>query len=428
MKKLFVILIPFLIFLICLNITYAEPTDITAESSILIDAMSGKVLFEKDADRKGMFPASTTKIMTAVLALEMGKPDQIMTASQAAVDDIGKDGSNIGIMAGEQISMQNLLEALLISSANETANIIAENLCSTRQEFVDLMNRKAKELGALNTHFANPCGAHDPNHYTTASDLAKIARYAMTLPKFREIVSMDRFQLPPTNKHNDWPVLATTNKLMQSDKNELYVINGVKTGYTVPAGHNLVSSADNSSGMELIAVVMGVRDDGAKDNVKKFSKELLDYGFNNFSLISFQKSGKLYRSVEVEDADDSAPLGLVTKGDVSSVLPNDQTQWDFKEIPHINDSISAPVNEGDKLGYVDYQVMGKSIGSVDLVASRSVKQKPQAIVTSKLTGLLDKTIVRVALAVMVLVILFMILRGILKIVSRRVNGRKLNRL
>ena len=428
MKKLLGILIPFLVFLLCLNITYAEPSDITAESSILIDAMSGKVLFEKDANRKGMFPASTTKIMTAILALEMGKPDQIMTASQAAVDDIGKDGSNIGIMTGEQIQMQNLLEALLISSANETANIVAENLCSTRQEFVDLMNQKAKELGALDTHFANPCGAHDANHYTTASDLAKIARYAMTIPGFREIASMNRFQMPPTNKHDAWPVLATTNKLMQFDKNELYVINGIKTGYTVPAGFNLVSSAVNPSGMELISVVMGVRNDGANENVKKFSKELLDYGFNNFSLISFQKNDKVYRSVDVADAEDTVPLDLVTKGEVSSVLPNDQSQWDFKEIPHINDNISAPVNEGDKLGYVDYQVKGESIGRVDLVASRSVKMKPQAIVASKLNSLLDMTVVRVALAVMVLTIFFIILRAILRIVSRKVNGRKPNRL
>lgn len=427
MKKLPLTLIPFLIFLLCLNITYAEPSDITAESSILIDAMSGRVLFEKDANRKGMFPASTTKIMTAILALEIGDPDQIMTASQAAVDDIGKDGSNIGIMAGEQIKMQDLLKALLITSANETANIIAENISPTRQEFVDLMNNKAKELGAMDTHFVNPCGSHDPDHYTTASDLAKIARYAMTIPGFREIVNMKSFQMPPTNKHDSWPVLATTNKLMQSDKSELYEINGIKTGYTVPAGFNLVSSAVNSGGMELISVVMGVRDDAAKDNVRIFSKELLDYGFNNFSLVTFQKDNTVYRSVDVEDAEDTVPLDLVTKGGVSSVLPNDRSKWDFKEIPHINSDISAPVNEGDKLGFVDYRINGESIGKVELVASKSVKQKPQAVVTGRLKELLDMTVVRVALAVMVLVIFFMILRSVLRFVSRRMNARRLNR-
>lgn len=430
MKKLLGILTIISIFLSGISFVYAEPTDITAESCILIDAMSGKVLFEKDSDRKGMFPASTTKIMTAILALEKGKLDQVMTASQAAVDDIGKDGSNIGIMAGEELQMENLLEALLISSANETANIIAENICPTRQEFVDLMNQKAKELGAENTHFVNPCGAHDANHYTTASDLAKIARYAMTIPKFREIVKRDQFQMLPTNKHQSWPILATTNKLMQYDESDLYEINGVKTGYTVPAGHNLVSSAINASGMELIAVMMGVKDDGSKENVKKFSKELLDYGFNNFSLVSFQKSGKVYRSIDVLDAEDTELLDLVTKSDVSCVLPVDQSNWDLKEIPHINENISAPVNKGDKLGYIDYQVMGQSIGTVELVAARSVNQKPQpvAAATSKLTSIMDNTIVKVALGVSALLILFLILRIALKIISRRVNARRYNRL
>lgn len=426
MKKLPGILIPVMIVLLFTSIAYAEPTDITAESSILIDAASGKVLFEKDADRKKMFPASTTKIMTAILALEMGDLEQVMTASQEAVNDIGKDGSNIGIMAGEQIPLKNLLEALLISSANETANIIAENLCPTRQDFVDLMNKKAIELGAMDTHFVNPCGAHEEEHYTTASDLAKIARYAMTLPKFREIVSMTRFQMPPTNKHNEWPVLATTNKLMQGDKNDLYVINGVKTGYTVPAGHNLVSSAVNSDGMELIAVVMGVRDDGASDNVKKFSKELLDYGFNNFSKVSFQENNKVYRSVEVKDTEDTLPLDLVTKGEASAILSKDQTQQ-VKEIPHINDNITAPVNVGDKLGYVDYVIDGESAGTVDLIASRSVKQKPQAVITDKAADLLDNTLIRIALGVAVLCVFFIILRKVLRTISRRVNARRLNR-
>jgi D-alanyl-D-alanine carboxypeptidase (penicillin-binding protein 5/6) len=431
MKKLLKIFLPLWIFLLSFNITYAEtdePADITAESCILIDAASGKVLFEKDSDRQKMFPASTTKIMTAILALEMGDLDQVMTASQAAVNDIGKDGSNIGIMAGEQIKLRNLLDALLISSANETANIIAENLCPTRQEFVDLMNKKAKELGALDTHFVNPCGAHEDDHYTTASDLAKIARYAMTNPKFREIVDKDNFQMPPTNKHSSWPVLGTTNKLMQSNKNDLYIINGIKTGYTVPAGYNLVSSAVGKDGMELIAVVMGVRNDGAKDNVKKFSKELLDYGFDNYSLVSIQQDNKVYRKVDVGDAEDTLPLELVTKGEVSGVLPKDRSQWDFKEIPHINGNISAPVNEGDRLGYVDYQIKGESIGRVDLVASRSVKQKPQAAVASRLTSLLDNTVIRVALAIAAISLFFIILRKVLRTISRRVNARRYNRL
>lgn len=403
----------------------AEAPSIPEGSSILIDSKTGQVLYEQNSDAKGLFPASTTKIMTAALALEKGHLDTMMTASQEAIYDIGKDGSNIGIMAGEQMSLENLLQALLISSANETANIIAENICATRQEFVDLMNQKAKELGANDTHFVNPCGAHDADHYTTAADLAKIARYAMTFPKFREIVQEINYQLPPTNKHEEWPVLGTTNKLMQYDKSENYKIIGVKTGYTGPAGHNLVSAAVNPGGMELMAVVMNIKNPGSQTNVRNYSKELLDYGFDNFSLVTLQSDSQVFRSVPVEEAVDDEPLALLTKGEVSYVLPNDTTKRDVKEIVRIRDKITAPVNKGDLLGSVEYQVKGNAIGKVDLVAARSVEMKPQAKLVNNFESILHNRLFQNALtAAVILIVAFLLLRLILRTVSRRVRYKR----
>jgi serine-type D-Ala-D-Ala carboxypeptidase (penicillin-binding protein 5/6) len=423
MKKLLQLLVIFIIFSTSICVVFAEPPVIDAGACILIDSKSGEILYEINMDSK-LYPASTTKIMTAIIALEKGDLHQVMTASQEAVNDIGKDGSNIGIMPGEEISLENLLKALLISSANETANIIAENICSTRQEFVDLMNQKAKDLGAVNTHFLNPCGAHNTDHYTTADDLAKIARYAMTFPKFREIVHMNNFQMPPTNKHDSWPVLATTNKLMLNDKSEIYNINGIKTGYTSPAGYNLVSSAINAQGMELISVIMDVQNEGAQNNIKKYSKELLDYGFNNFSQVTLQENNKVYRSVSVEDAEDTTLLDLITKGEIKYILPNDTSTWNAKEIPHINSTISAPVNEGDILGYIDYVINDQSIGKVDVVASRSVKQKPQIIITNKVKNLLDDTYIRFSLIAVSILLTFIILKAVLRKISRIINSRK----
>jgi len=274
----------------------AEPPSIPDGVYILIDASTGEVLAEHDADRQKMFPASTTKIMTAILAIEMGKMDQVMTASAAAINDIGKDGSNIGILPGEEMTMEELLKALLICSANESANIIAENLCPTRQDFVDLMNKKAAELGAVNTHFANPSGMHDENHYTTAEDMAKIARYAMTLEEFRNIAKMKSYTPNPTNKHTVYkedgstgkiggtvwpPVLYTTNKLMQYDDGKSgFIIDGIKTGYTGPAGYCLVTSATSTEDkdMQLISVVMGMKSPGSQTAIRTFTKQLLEYG------------------------------------------------------------------------------------------------------------------------------------------------------
>ena len=425
MKRLLLFVVILVVFSVYICTPLAEKPEINEGSCILIDSKTGQVLYENNSNKKGLFPASTTKIMTSIIALERGNLDSVMTASQAAVDDIGKDGSNIGILPGEQITLDNLLKALLISSANETANIIAENICPTRQEFVDLMNRKAKELGALDTNFVNPCGSHDPNHYTTAADLAKIARYAMTLPKFREIVQEPNYQLPPTNKHKSWPVIATTNKLMLSDKSENYTIIGVKTGYTVPAGYNLVSAAANSEGMELISVVMDVKNDGAQTNVRKYSKELLDYGFENFSLVTLQADAQVYRSVSVQDAEDEAPLDLVTRGEVKYIMPNDTEEWDLKKIPEIKNPIVAPVNKGDMLGHIEFQSNGLTIGKVDLVSSRQVDLKPQVELMNKFEAFFSNGIFKsVVIGLIIIVLFFLVLRVVLRTISRRVNSKR----
>ena len=426
MKKPIYIIVILIVFLAGICTVMAEAPSIDEGSCILIDSKTGQVLFEKNSDAKGLYPASTTKIMTAVIALEKGELDSMMTASQAAIYDIGKDGSNIGIMAGEQMSLENLLKALLISSANETGNIIAENICSTKQEFVDLMNQKAKELGAVNTNFINPCGAHESDHYTTAADFAKIAQYAMTYPKFREIVEMVDYQLPPTNKHETWPVLATTNKLMQLDNNSQdFTIIGIKTGYTGPAGHNLVSAAVNQDGMELISVIMNIKNPGSQANVKQYTKELLAYGFSNFSLVTLRADSQEFRSVPVADALDETQLELVTQGEVKYIMPNDTTKWNLKENVQIRDDIVAPVNKGDLLGYIEYQNNGITIGKVNLIASRQVEMKPQAKIQNEFESFWESNILPYIFLTLIMVIIsFLLLRLVLRTVSRRVRARR----
>ncbi len=423
MKRLLSLVVTVFILLINTSIAFAEQPQIDAGAYILIDSKTGDVLCEKNSQNQTVFPASTTKIMTAILALERGNLNQQMTASQSAIDDIGPDGSNIGIMAGETIKLENLLQALLISSANETANIIADNICPTRQEFVELMNQKAKELGATGTHFVNPCGAHDPLHYTTASDMSKIARYAMSIPKFREIVSTPVYHMPPTNKHPDWPELSNTNKLMVTDKNDLYVINGIKTGYTGPAGFNLVSSATDSSGMELIAVVMAVKNEGAQENVRTYSKELLDYGFNNFKRVSLIEKDKVYRNVKVDSAVDTFGLDLIISDSLICTLAKNAVLQNIKEIPYINDNISAPVNKGDIMGYVEFLKDDVSIGKVELTAGRSIAHKPAPVTLQmRITQAFRTTYVRISLYVAGFLIFFMLLRKTLRHISRRARS------
>lgn len=425
MKKLLSLIILLSVFIIDTCAAQAAPPPApNAGAYILIDSATGDALCEKNPD-KTLYPASTTKIMTAIVALENGDLDKTMTASQAAVDDIGPDGSNIGIIPGEKIKLENLLQAMLIASANETANIVAENLCDSRQEFIDMMNKKAGELGAMGTHFANTCGMHDPEHYTTASDMARFARYAMTLPEFRKIVSTRTLEMPVTNKHSEWSLIANTNKLMLTDKNDLYVINGVKTGFTGPAGYNLISSARDGNGMELIAVVMGVKNDKAQDNVQIYSKELLDYGFNNFKQVNILEKGKVYRNVKVKDSPDPYGLDLVSSDGLTCVLPEENGLKGIKEIPHINDNISAPVNKGDIMGYVEFLKGDVSIGKISLTASRTIEQvQKNKTFTEKIKESLGNIYVKIALAITGFLLFFLILRKTLKYISRKARRKR----
>jgi D-alanyl-D-alanine carboxypeptidase (penicillin-binding protein 5/6) len=418
MKKVLTFAIIFIFVILLGSITvFAQPFNFEAQSYILVDSKTGHTLYEYNSD-KILFPASTTKIMTAILAFEKGDLNQVMTASKEAVYDIGKDGMNIGIMPGEEIRLKNLLEAMLISSANETANIIAENICETRQEFVDLMNEKAKELGALNTHFKNPCGAHEDDHYTTAADLAKIASYAMKIQGFRDIVRKKSYQMLPTNKHSSWPELYSSNLLLRRMKSDLFEVNGIKTGYTGQAGQNLVSSAVNENGMELIAIVLGVKNpDKAKKNTYQYCYDLLEYGFKNFSPNKIVKSNDKIKTVQVEDAGEDSILELIAADTLECVFPNDEPwQSTIKSREIIKPSIKAPIKKGEVLGYIEYERNGVILGKVNLIASRSVEK---FVLESPKEPEKNSTLKKVLITILIIILAFSMLRFILRRISRR---------
>lgn len=402
-----------------------KPTDIDAGAYILIDMKSGQVLLENNSKERH-YPASTTKMLTAALACEKGSMDQMMTASADAVNDIGKDGMNIGISPGEQVSLYYLLHALLISSANETANIIAENICSTRQEFVDMMNQKAAELGCEGTHFVNPCGAHNDQHYTTAADLAKIARYGMGFKIFRDIVGTISYKMPATNKHTEWPVLYTTNKLLRYQKSDaIYKVIGIKTGYTGQAGNNLVSAAENSDGMELLAVVMDVFGENSSNKVIKFSRELYDYGFSNFSEKQLMKKGQNVQKVAVTDAAEGETLDLIAADDFKYVAEIGKEDQSLSGKPVINANITAPVKQGDVLGYFQYEKNGTVLGKIDLVAAKAVNKKEPTVIENVANTVKTGNPLKLVIIISLCVIVFLfLLRITLKYISGRLRKRR----
>ena len=176
---------------------------LNAQSAIMIDMKTGKVIYNKNADTK-LYPASTTKILTAIIALEKCEDlSTVVTASHAAIDPITLEDSHMGILVGEQLTLEQLIYGMLVYSANDAANVLAIHIAGSLDAFAQMMNEKAQSLGASNSHFMNPHGFHDDEHYTTASDLAVIARYAMGNEKFREIVKTARYIIEPTNKYEE---------------------------------------------------------------------------------------------------------------------------------------------------------------------------------------------------------------------------------
>jgi len=252
-----------------------------SETAILIDGDTGQVLFEKEMHRR-MYPASITKIMTALLALERGNPDGIITMSHEAISSIARGSSHIALVPGEELTLEQALYALALPSANDAANGIAEYIGGSMENFSVLMNERAGEAGALRTNFVNAHGLYDANHYTTAYDMARITLAAIQTPAFTEIFGSLIYEMPPTNKQPQARTLRCTN-LIKRGRYKYEGVIAAKTGWIRQAGHTLVTVAERD-GRTLISVVM--KSGGTRDRWED-TTALLDYGFAGFTEVSF---------------------------------------------------------------------------------------------------------------------------------------------
>ena len=242
------------------NLQYKSVDDagnlkIYSEAAILIEKTTGKILYEKNAYEK-KYPASTTKILTAILVIENSDLNEKATASSYAINSIKSGYSIADIQVGESFTIEELLSVMLLQSANEAANILAEHVSGSIEEFTKLMNQKAKEIGCRNTNFVNANGAHNENHYSTAYDMAKIASYCMKNEIFTRIASKMECSLPTTEKWQEERKFYNTNNLMDSTSRYYYpYCTGLKSGFTTPAKNCLVATS-NKNGFELISVIL----------------------------------------------------------------------------------------------------------------------------------------------------------------------------
>ena len=338
-----------------LVVSPADPLQkLTARSAIVMDAVTGTVLYERDIDAR-RYPASTTKMMTLIVALEHGKLDDIVTVSKNAE---GVEGSTLWLVQGDKIPLGELLAGMMMHSGNDATVAVAEHIAGSVPAFVQMMNEKAGEIGAYNTHFVNPNGLPDDNHYTTAFDLAKIAAYGYSIPHFEEIVSRQE-------ANYEW--VKDPSKQLRNENQMLWLYrggNGVKTGYTEAAGRCLVSAA-RRDGMQLVAVVL--------DSYYMWNDSiaLLDYGFQNARPKNLVKKGEVVTKVDVADGRQDELELVASESLVAAEKVGENGKVEKKiEVP---DEVAAPIKKGDVVGKVVCYYDGKRQGAINLLAANDVE-------------------------------------------------------
>lgn len=348
----------------------SAPISVSASSAILIEAESGRVVYEKDADtRRSM--ASTTKIMTAIVALENGDLDMPIKIPKAAV---GIEGSSVYLIENETLTLRELLYALMLRSANDAATAIAIALGGSVEGFADMMNDKANELGLKDTHFENPHGLDSPQHYTTARELAIITAEALKNDVFRQIVSTQKMTLPLANEP-DRRLVVNHNRLLRTYDGCI----GVKTGFTKKTGRCLVSAAERE-GVTLIAVTLNAPNDW-NDH-----KKMLDYGFFRLKRVEISGDGICGYVPTVGSTVDQLFYGAV--GSTSVVLDNDADS--LRVVIERSRFYFAPVKTGDIIGRAVFYDGNKEVASLPIEAlSDAPKRKEKMSFFKWLISLFD---------------------------------------
>lgn len=363
-SSLLCILLALFYVLISNSLVTAAPAEIPAppptqgKAVLLMDAHSGRVLYERNAHQR-MSPASVTKIMTGLLVVENGNLNQTVEISKNAAST---PESSVWLEEGEKITVCQLLYALMLNSANDASVALAESVAGSVEAFVELMNQRARELGMKNTNFRNPHGLEEDGHYTTAYDLGLLSREAMTYQTFSRVVATKTYKIPWAN--NDYErLLINKNRLLWRYDGAV----GIKTGYTKKAGNCVVGAAQKGPLM-LIAISLN------SPTVYPDLQALFDYGFANYHLLTVKKAEELSVEVPVLNGREETVVAYPQTDLMVAVTDAEEAQTSYTV--HIDDEITAPVNEGQVVGHCTISVGGKEAGTIELIAGTSVAAKP----------------------------------------------------
>ena len=346
--------------------------DLEAPNLLLAETNTGRIIYEREADEK-IYPASITKLLTAILVVENCELDETVTVSENAVLSVPSGYVNANLQVGEEITVEDLLYVMLIPSANDAANALAEHVGGSIESFSTMMNTKAKELGCTGSNFTNPSGLHQEEHYTTCRDIYLISKEAISKEYIKKIIQTTKYTLPQTNKYTGTDRIFTTTNYMKLKSLSKYYCDyciGGKTGYTGEAKNCVVEFAQKD-GIELVAIVMG---ESAKVKGQKFldAKEMFEYVFENYESKQIVKQNEEYEIVTVDNGTKETKKLEVLYNNSVNILrkKNDNTEIE-RNVEYTN--LKAPIQKGDIVGKVTYKFEGIEY-IVELIAKDNVEE------------------------------------------------------
>ena len=430
MKRISVLI--FSVIIICISVFSASAVDYKCDAETVSDAVylenlnAGAVVYEKASDQRS-YPASTTKIMTFIITAEnVGDLDRTsVTIKQDVIDGIDPESTVMGLSAhvGEQVSVRDLLYGLMLPSGNDAALVLADYVGGGIAGFAEKMNAKAAELGCTNTHFANPHGLYDPDHYTTARDMALIAKHAMTIPGFMEICNTVYYTPEGFN------TLHNTNYMLDpnAEGGAYYYqyTRGIKTGYLDEAGKCLVTSSDKD-GDQYLCVCLGAKF-SYEENVNyamKDTAKLYGWAYENLGMQTLYSPADSLSSVDVKYVRNGRTLSAVPEKDITAFLPNSYDKNRLKVEVNCPEQVEAPVTKGDVIGTVSVKYEDLDLGATNLVAAEDIERdiSPlEVFVTEHLV------LVIVLAAVLVLIVILLIILLSARSARKRRKARQRSR-
>ena len=379
-----------------------QAPELSAQAAYLYDRTTGTVLLDKNADERH-YPASMTKIMTALITLEHANLTDEVTVEQSDLDMITADSSNAGLKAGEKSTFENLLACLLLPSANESAYTLARHVAGDYQSFVNMMNDKAAELGCTGTHFVNPCGLHDDDHYTTAHDMALILTAASQNADFVRISGSATWDLPETNM-NPARTIKNTNLLVNAESSlHLEGVTCGKTGYTGDAGRCL-AAAGSRDGMDIVGVVMDAPDTTGTSAAITDMHELLSWGFSAWQTTAIINPADVLGTTGVRLSKDGEKLNVASADTLTATVPAGTTEDDLDISFSWSDPVTAPVEANQELGQATVSYQGRELGTLGAVAAFGMRLSIPAFIMDWLSDPIHMIAV-VAVLVLVFVII-----------------------